>query len=73
MKKYQDDLDRTPVVDKYADKEERHMPKPFNQRQDGKMRLLHTLDSMVEQERTFPDKPKGDRYSHIKKFLKKQK
>lgn len=72
MKSLKDDIKRKPLVDKYADKEERDMPKVFNRRQDGKMHFLHTMDSMVDQERTFPDKPKADRFKHIKKFLSKK-
>ena len=70
--KYDDDIKRKALKDIYADTEIIDMPKPFRQRKEGKKRKHHTLESLVEQERTYPDKPKADRFKHIKKFLKKQ-
>lgn len=72
MKKQPDDLDRKKVADKYSDKEMIDMPKQFRQRKEGKMRMLQTLEDVVEQDKTYPDKPKADRFKHIKKFLSKK-
>lgn len=30
-----------------------------------------TIDDVVKAELTFPDKPKGDRFKELKKYLKK--
>lgn len=45
--------------------------KPFKQVKtspDSKKSL--TIDEVVSSEKTFPDKPKGDRFKELKKYLK---
>lgn len=66
-----DDIKRKKVKQKFVDSEIRDMPKQFRQREEGKKRLFQTLDSLVEQEITFPKKV-SDKYSQLKKYFKKK-